>query len=403
MGIFDFLKTSSGPDYEILDIEFDGGNDLAEKRSFGSVVRSGSTYLFARLRVDVHRAVSFRWLVGVLAPGSRWLQGRSAPQGYLAELEWTLPQTGRMTVYSPGLAGDIKYNISGQWHYFIYDEDGNILISKAFYVKSAEDEWREHAYMSISGIEFSDAADGKWVSPFDAHFTSELGFLRSRIDYASRGLWDGERRVTLDIEIRKPNGSTNGFKQEVTVKSGGGVIEIRGFGTKSATYYTPGEYEYGIFFEGLRLYSARLTIAKSPKDSGYIHIDRFGVCYEDTDRSVADMDDYREVRADRIGEDFLRVIIDCRLDWSFIYSGSKECPKMYLKIIRPDGELFRTEGCRLRDYSDEFFCTGADVIDFKFRSTRGGRFVTGEYRMSLWTKIYTGEMICLGVCRFRVV
>ena len=403
MGIFDFLKPSSGPDYEILDIEFDGGNDLAEKRSFGSVVRSGSTYLFARLKVDVHRAVSFRWLVGVLAPGSRWLQGRTAPQGYLAELEWTLPQTGRMTVYSPGLAGDIKYNISGQWHYFIYDEDGNILISKAFYVKSAEDEWREHAYMSIYGIEFSDAADGKWVSPFDAHFTSELGFLRSRIDYARRGLWDGERRVTLDIEIRKPNGSTNGFKQEVTVKSGGGVIEIRGFGTKSATYYTPGEYEYGIFFEGLRLYSASFTIAKSPKDSGYIHVDRFGVCYEDTDRSVADLDDYREVRADRIGEDFLRVIIDCRLDFSFIYSGLKECPKIYLKIIRPDGELFRTEGCRLRDYSDEFFCTGADVIDFKFRSARDGRFVTGEYRMSLWTKIYTGEMICLGVCRFRVV
>lgn len=76
---------------------------------------------------------------------------------------------------------------------------------------------------------------------------------------------------------------------------------------------------------------------------------------------------------------------------------------MYLKIIRPDGELFRTESCSLRDYSDEFFCTGADVIDFKFRSARGGRFVTGEYRMSLWTKIYTGEMICLGVCRFRVV
>lgn len=47
--------------------------------------------------------------------------------------------------------------------------------------------------------------------------------------------------------------------------------------------------------------------------------------------------------------------------------------------------------------------TGLSLRDFKFRCTQGGRFVTGEYRMSLWTKIYTGEMICLGVCRFRVV
>ena len=412
MGVFDFLKkTKPEPDYELLDLAFCGADGASAKKQYGDYVAYGSCYVFTRLRVKVNRAVSFHWYIKILQPSGKWLPGPGRNDEYYSELQWTFPSTGASsTLECPGLGNteDSPFTIPGAWHWFICDDNDNILIHKSFYILSLEEVARQYAYMDIQRVEFTESRNAKlWREAEDTDFTSELCYLYGRITYAGRGGWTGERPVKLDIEIEKPDGKVDRFSSEVTVRSGGGTVVLSGWGNDKATYYFPGEYIYRIRFEGRLLYRTRIRIGKSPKDSACLSKLAFMAAASDS------------AFPDFFADSPEPVLSASQLSGGFIWfrfcyvNASKTPVKLYVKVTAPDGNLVRGGDPSLVGYTfEKLLEAGSDIgrnnatmasFGYGFSYGNHGVPMKGDYNVSLWAEIkYTGKTACLYSTRISV-
>ncbi len=409
MGIFDFLKKADPvPDYELLDLEFCGADSVSSKKQYGGNVGYSSYYVFTRLRVKVNRAVPFRWYIKILQPGGKWLLNSGRNDGYYTDMQWTFPSTGTITLECPGVGNkvDVPFIVPGVWNWFIYDEDDNILIHKSFEILSPEDEYRRHGYMKILSVEFASSRDSEdWRVAEKTAFTSELRYLSARIIYASHGNWEGERHVKLDIEIEKPDRKVGRFSREVTVRSGGGTAVLTGWGNDNATYYIPGEYIYRIRFEGKLLYQTHIRIGKSPKDNAYLS----ELAFMATGNEHAFPDFFTDSPNPVLSASQL----PGRHIWfSFCYVNASKTPvTLYVKVIAPNGYLLREDPVLTGYTFEKQLEAGSDVgrnnvtmgsFGYGFFYGIDGVPMKGDYKVSLWAKIYTGDVACLYSTRITV-
>ena len=125
------------------------------------------------------------------------------------------------------------------------------------------------AYMDIRRLSFwnEDADDNR----LEFGVARELRYLHASFTYA--GLSEVSKTLELSIKIINPDGnlekaegSPEGytFTQNVTVKPGENVINLRGFGSRNAGTFMPGTYRYEVWYKGNKLYSQNFTLADTP-------------------------------------------------------------------------------------------------------------------------------------------
>lgn len=405
MALVDYFKKK--PDYVIDGVDFHGGASAADrgKKSFGNSVEPGSLYVFPRLHMHVERMADFHWYVRIIGPKAKWIQGKGLHEGYAAEYSGRIPKDGDIFLECPGIAGNNAFTDCGSWHFFLIDEQDNILISKSFYIEDPDAELMARGYMSISSVLFSDSDAGPWLKPDQTSFDSNLKYLYCRMEYRSVGLWEGSKDITLDVEVVKNGNTRSGFSKDVTVKSGGGFIYLGGWGTKTATWYTPGNYEYRILFKENLLYSAKFSVKKSLKDDGYIVLgaSRFSTREEPYLEMWMNTDDVNSAVCTRIRSRDIEGKLWFGIKY---YNYSPNQSAIYCKLVTPYGQLFTSD--RFPGCPDGYSCYKtvgageAGYFCFSFSCLMEGRFMLGNYRLSLWTKNYTGAHVCLAVRNVEV-
>ncbi len=406
MAIFDFLK--KGPEYVVEDVDFHGGASSSDrgKKQYGDRIDRGSMYVFPRLHMQVDRTGDFHWYVRIVSPKAKWVQGKDMPEGYAAEYSGTIPRDGKIFLECPGIVCDDRYLTYGSWHFFLMDEQDNILVSKSFYIDDPEQLARLGGYIRISSLLFSDSDAGPWLQADQTRFNSEMAYLYCRAEYARYGQWDGERDITLDVEVVKHGRQVTGFSKDVTVKSGGGTIEFGGWGTESADWYSPGEYEYRILFEGSLLRSSKLNVLRSLKDDRYLLVEKYGFSTSE----VLDAATWLESLSDGDQVKFPRIRsrdINGHLWFAARFMNCSYNPiEVYYKVTTPDGDVIRPkEGDCPEGFSGSIHLAGRNLMhmSFSFQSLRGGKFIDGQYLLSIWAGSYVEDAVCVKVVTLEVL
>lgn len=403
MGLSDFFRRK--PDYVVNDVLFYGGTSQpVSAGAYSDYVEWGSYYLFPMLKMTINDRTDVFWRLRIIGPDGKTLQGKGLERDVTAEYRTRLDRTGNVDLKCPGFGDkiDIPYTKSGCWHWILYDclgngsaADGstknaggsNILISKAFYIHSPEDKARENAFMDINDIYFSDKASGPYVPVPEMTLDSLLKYLYAEARYA--GIWGSkETDVTLDVEIKRPDGSSGRFTSGVHVNPKGGSFRINGYGNDKGTWFPPGKYAYTISFQGKTLFTKHFQINASPAENCWLEDVEVVLC-PFSDGMILD-----GPRKSVIKES------DNYLVWMKAKSLSPEDRMLYLKIVDEDGNLLNLNS-DIPEYtaqmllSPESYCGQVirSVCSFKF--VKNGANIKGVYHYSLWGRNFRDKMVCL--------
>lgn len=419
MAILDFLKTLAGapekPDYEITDVDFGEGYENVKPKKFGTEVSQYASYVYSRLHVKVNRPFETVWRVKIFAPGGKLIQGRNEPEGYAGSFRCRFPETGTFFMnLAVGNRLNEFFTGLGAYGWALCDEDGNPILTRFFYTVSYDEQKRRKGYMSINSVEFACSYDGSdfitdFRIPSECRFMTDMKYLKCRLKYD--GICDEPHKIKLDIEITKPGGAVSRFETEATVSNTGGYLTLPGWGNDSATcYYSPGDYLYRVLFEGNVLFSRELKFERSIRDSGNVEV-RSLTLHRESQLSgcasgVFSKDGLTQPHLSVTGEDFLYPVV-CFANYS------PDDAEFLLKITGPDDILLTfaeapaPAGYSLRQvFKKRELDKRAEINEmafFKgFKKTCNGRFVKGEYLMSLYIRNWRGDMVCLKVSRVRV-
>ncbi len=134
MGIFDLFRNK--PDYEIHGVTFAGiygDGRTPAPLEYCNFVKHVSSYLHVMLDITVNRPVPFKWYVMLYDPNDKLILFDEEWDGYSYLHEGTLPaKTGRYSFPLPGIGNHdagIRFNISGTYEYYIYDEDCKTVLA----------------------------------------------------------------------------------------------------------------------------------------------------------------------------------------------------------------------------------------------------------------------------------
>lgn len=419
MAILDFLKTLAGapekPDYEITDVDFGEGYENVKPKKFGTEVSQYAAYVYSRLHVKVNRPFETVWRVKIFAPGGKLIQGRNEPEGYAGSFRCRFPETGTFFMnLAVGNRLNEFFTGLGAYGWSLCEENGNPIISKFFYTVSLDAQQRRKGYMSIISVEFacsfSDGNKMDFKDPSGCGFMTDVKYLKSRVKYA--GISFEPHTVRLDVEVVRPGGAVSKFDHEVTINNHGGTFTLPGWGNDGATfYYNPGTYVYRILYEGNLLYSRNLEFKRSIRDSGNVAVRSLTLHKESQLKGctsgIDSMNGLPQPNLYVTDDDFLFPVV-CFTNFS------PDDVEFLLKITGPDDNLMTfaepsvPAGYSMRHVfkKREFYIedVGINGIAFfkGFKKTCNGRFVKGEYFMSLYIRNWRGDMVCLKVSRVRV-
>lgn len=415
MGILDFIKdiADDRPQYEVTGIDFGEGDGTVKPSRFSSEISLNTRYVYARLRVKVNRPFEELWMVRILGPAGKMLQGDGIAQGYAGRFRCRFPQSGEFHMLLPvgNAKGDMFTHI-GSYGWVLCKQDGTPVKSALFHIIPVEDRQRRQGYMRIRSVEFANVGkDSKPLVPFaeasKADLRTDTLYLQGRVKYY--GICSAPQKIKLDIEIASPKGKVSSFDAQVTVNAGESVLTLPGWGNERGTsYYTPGDYEYRILFEDNILYSTTLSIKRSLRDEGNLKVLSLTLHKE----SEADFIDFLKYHGKAIQQPELVVARGeglCPVVSLLYYPESQKT--LLLKVTDPFGNLLHHKDSppgytmiMSRKCGNSVPQEGDSEIDFFniFNMTADSGFVEGEYRLSLFVRNFRGDDVCLYVTRVKV-
>lgn len=201
--------------------------------------------------------------VKIIRPDGTVIRGKTSPVDYTFEQEVNLSGTnGYIELMGWGNNEGGVYS-EGDYKYEIWSE-GKKLFSTIVYIKNKVDS------ISITAVSFANVTyDGKTLNKYGEQLYCTTQYLQSRFHYTKKK--DTTEQITLQIKIFKPNGemlsgssSPKGFTfdQKVTLSGKSGTCTILGWGNKSGTSYSVGNYRYEIWMNDNELLSTSIVTFK---------------------------------------------------------------------------------------------------------------------------------------------
>lgn len=199
----------------------------------------------------------------IIRPDGTVIRGKTSPIDYTFEQEVNLSGTdGTIELIGWGNNKGGVYS-EGDYKYEIWSEDKK-LFSTIVYVKNKVDN------ISITSVSFANVTyEGTTLNKFGEQLYCTTQYLQPKFHYTKK--MDTTEQITLQIKIFRPNGkmlsgetSPKGFtfEQKVTLSGKSGTCTIPGWGNKSGTLYSVGNYRYEIWINGNELLSTSIVTFK---------------------------------------------------------------------------------------------------------------------------------------------
>lgn len=201
--------------------------------------------------------------VKIIRPDGTVIRGKTSPVDYTFEQEVNLSGTnGYIELMGWGNNEGRVYS-EGDYKYEIWSE-GKKLFSTIVYIKNKVDS------ISITAVSFANVTyDGKTLNKYGEQLYCTTQYLQSRFHYTKKK--DTTEQITLQIKIFKSNGEMLSgasspigftFEQKVTLSGKSGTCTILGWGNKSGTSYSVGNYRYEIWMNDNELLSTSIVTFK---------------------------------------------------------------------------------------------------------------------------------------------
>lgn len=201
--------------------------------------------------------------VKIIRPDGTVIRGKTSPVDYTFEQEVNLSGTnGYIELMGWGNNEGRVYS-EGDYKYEIWSE-GKKLFSTIVYIKNKVD------IISITAVSFANVTyDGKTLNKYGEQLYCTTQYLQSRFHYTKKK--DTTEQITLQIKIFKSNGEMLSgasspigftFEQKVTLSGKSGTCTILGWGNKSGTSYSVGNYRYEIWMNDNELLSTSIVTFK---------------------------------------------------------------------------------------------------------------------------------------------
>lgn len=201
--------------------------------------------------------------VKIIRPDGTVIRGKTSPVDYTFEQEVNLSGTnGYIELMGWGNNEGGVYS-EGDYKYEIWSE-GKKLFSTIVYIKNKVDS------ISITAVSFANVTyDGKTLNKYGEQLYCTTQYLQSRFHYTKKK--DTTEQITLQIKIFKSNGEMLSgasspigftFEQKVTLSGKSGTCTILGWGNKSGTSYSVGNYRYEIWMNDNELLSTSIVTFK---------------------------------------------------------------------------------------------------------------------------------------------
>ncbi|WP_300225389.1 SH3 domain-containing protein [uncultured Bacteroides sp.] len=201
--------------------------------------------------------------IKIIRPNGTVIRGKTSPIDYTFEQEVNLSGTnGYIELMGWGNNEGGVYS-EGDYKYEIWSE-GKKLFSTIVYIKNKVDS------ISITAVSFANVTyDGKTLNKYGEQLYCTTQYLQSRFHYTKKK--DTTEQITLQIKIFKSNGEMLSgasspigftFEQKVTLSGKSGTCTILGWGNKSGTSYSVGNYRYEIWMNDNELLSTSIVTFK---------------------------------------------------------------------------------------------------------------------------------------------
>lgn len=207
--------------------------------------------------------VKIKLQVKIIRPDGTVIRGKTSPVDYTFEQEVNLSGTnGTVELSGWGNNNGDSY-VEGDYRYEIWSE-GKKLFSTIVYVKNKVDS------ISITAVSFANVTyDGTILNKYGEQLYCTTQYLQSKFHYTKKK--DTTEQITLQIKIFKSNGEMLSgasspigftFEQKVTLSGKSGTCTILGWGNKSGTSYSVGNYRYEIWMNDNELLSTSIVTFK---------------------------------------------------------------------------------------------------------------------------------------------
>lgn len=411
MGLFDFLGITKKP-YIIDDVKFCGASRQEYAKNYGDEVEYGSPYLFPRLYITVNKPTKFQWLVRIIPPKNHNNNKLEQSYSYKLEHQFNSNNLGKQNLNCPGYGNNTNtiFTTPGIWTWELYDNTNNtLLITKNFYIKSAEEKWRETGYMTINEVKFRTEEMTSYVEAKELSLESDTEYLYAIVNYASRGYgWDS-KEVELTIKIESPSGKVSYFKQNCTVKAGGGEIYLRGYGNDEKNFWYSGKWKYTICCGDNVIYKQTLNVRDCLEDCGNIIIDRITLSSSQSEGQLYEVIPPQETI---IGRDTNTIYITV---WVSKINWSADSVPVYFEIISPDGEFIQNSRgsdrhiCDFKDFNylyvlaseNNRWIAAVDILILTLSNK--GRFSSGYFGIKALAADRFGNMTCIYKTDVRIL
>lgn len=201
--------------------------------------------------------------IKIIRPDGTVIRGKTSPIDYTFEQEVNLSGTnGYIELMGWGNNEGRVYS-EGDYKYEIWSE-GKKLFSTIVYIKNKVDS------ISITAVSFANVTyDGTTLNKYGEQLYCTTQYLQSRFHYTKKK--DTTEQITLQIKIFKSNGEMLSgasspigftFEQKVTLSGKSGTCTILGWGNKSGTSYSVGNYRYEIWMNDNELLSTSIVTFK---------------------------------------------------------------------------------------------------------------------------------------------
>lgn len=201
--------------------------------------------------------------IKIIRPNGTVIRVKTSPIDYTFEQEVNLSGTnGYIELMGWGNNEGRVYS-EGDYKYEIWSE-GKKLFSTIVYIKNKVDS------ISITAVSFANVTyDGTTLNKYGEQLYCTTQYLQSRFHYTKKK--DTTEQITLQIKIFKSNGEMLSgasspigftFEQKVTLSGKSGTCTILGWGNKSGTSYSVGNYRYEIWMNDNELLSTSIVTFK---------------------------------------------------------------------------------------------------------------------------------------------
>ena len=226
--------------------------------------------LFENTTRNIHPILSYRGLardpktvvlgIKFIGPDGALVGGSPTPEGYSYTHTVTVsPKGGRLNIV--GWGNKDKCIFSPGVHTCEIWCEGNKLTAGTFTIQENR-EASTAGLFYVTGVSLANTTfDNELLSGYGATLHSDdIRYMKAKVRYSS----DRSRKVDLSIRILKPDGTDISDTDSYFINAGTGLeLPLTGWGAKKMSIFSPGTYQYEIWFEGRKLYSQTFYVVES--------------------------------------------------------------------------------------------------------------------------------------------